>query len=200
MRRKNTKHEQIEKFVLVSILAALLVVLQLFVSIPGPGFTITFSLIPIVVGAILCGPTAGGVLGMVFGIVVAIQVPLGLAGPLSLDMYMHRPFLTIVLCILKGVAAGLASGFLYCAMRKVKNNTFRVMLSAIACPVVNTFIFVLGFSTLYFPILKAYAGEESPFVFIIIALVGLNFIIEFLVNVILSPVVVKIINLRKKQK
>ncbi len=197
MKRRNTSHEQVEKLVLVSILAALLVVLQLFVSIPGPGFTITFSLIPIVVGAILCGPMAGGFLGMVFGVVVAIQVPLGLAGPLSLDMYMHRPFLTIILCILKGALAGLAAGLLYSVLHKIKNSTLRVMLSAIACPVVNTSVFLLGFSTLYFPILKAYAGEENPFVFIIITLVGLNFIIEFLVNVILSPVVVKIINLRK---
>lgn len=198
MNSRNRGHEQIEKLVLVSILAALLVVLQLFVSIPGPGFTITFSLIPIVVGAILCGPKEGGALGLVFGIVVAIQVPLGLAGVLSLDMYMHRPFLTIVLCILKGVAAGVCTGLLYSAMRKIKNSTVRVMISAIACPLVNTSIFVLGFSTLYFPILKNYAGEENPLVFIIISLVGLNFIIEFLVNVVLSPIVVKIINLKKR--
>lgn len=198
MYSKNKKHEQIEKLVLVSILAALIVVLQLFVSIPGPGFTITFSLIPIVVGAILCGPKEGAVLGLVFGVVVAIQVPLGLAGVLSLDMYMHRPLATIVLCILKGVAAGICTGLLYSSMRKIKNNTVRVMVSAIACPVVNTSIFVFGFSTLYFPILKNYAGEKNPLVFIIISLVGLNFIVEFLVNVILSPVVVKIVNLKKK--
>ena len=198
MNSRNRRNEQIEKLVLTSILAALIAVLQFFANIPGPGFTFTFSLVPIVVGAILCGTKAGGFLGLVFGIVVAIQVPLGLAGPLSLDMFNHRPFLTELLCILKGVAAGLCTGCLYSAMRKVKNSTLRVMISAIACPLVNTSIFVLGFSTLYFPILKNYAGEENPLVFIIISLVGLNFIVEFLINVVLSPVVVKIIRLKKK--
>ena len=68
------------KMIYTAMLAAVVVVLQLFVSIPLGMFTITLTLVPIMLGAILFGPTSGAFLGGVFGVVVAIQVITGAAG------------------------------------------------------------------------------------------------------------------------
>ena len=62
------------KFIYTAMFAAVVVVLQMFVSIPVGVFTITLTLVPIMLGAILFGPLSGAVLGGVFGVVVAIQV------------------------------------------------------------------------------------------------------------------------------
>ena len=64
----------------LAILTALVIVLQLFASaIPiGGGATLNFSLVPIVLGAILLGPLAGCFLGLLCGIIIFIQVVMGL--------------------------------------------------------------------------------------------------------------------------
>ena len=48
---------------------------------------------------------------------------------------------TILLCILKGTAAGWVSGLIYRALTKCEKTKLGVVLSAVACPIVNTGIF-----------------------------------------------------------
>ena len=93
------------KFIYTALFAAVVVVLQMFVSIPVGMFTITLTLVPVMLGAILFGPASGAILGGVFGVVVAIQVVTGAAGLLSTEMFLQTPVLTVLLCVLKGTAA-----------------------------------------------------------------------------------------------
>jgi ABC-type uncharacterized transport system permease subunit len=53
-----------------------------------------------------------------------------------------NPFLCVVLCLLKGSAAGFVAGLLYNAIAK-KNTIVATVVAAAAAPVVNTGIFVL---------------------------------------------------------
>lgn len=190
------------KWIYTAMFAAVVVVLQFFVSIPlGPMFTITLTLVPVMLGAILFGPASGAILGGVFGIVVAIQVMTGAAGPASTLMLAQAPVLTVTLCILKGAVAGLASGLIYKAIMKAEKPRLAVILSAVACPIVNTGIFCLGLTIFYNNLLTAWAldgGYANAFTFIILGLVGLNFVIEFAVNVLLIPVALRLIKIAKK--
>ena len=189
------------KFIYTAMFAAVVVVLQMFVSIPLGMFTITLTLVPIMLGAILFGPASGAFLGGVFGVVVAIQVATGAAGAASSLMLAQAPFITVFLCVLKGAAAGLASGLVYKAISKLEKPNLAVILSAVCCPIVNTGIFCLGLTVFYNNLLNEWAiggGFASAFTFIILGLIGLNFVVEFSVNVLLIPVALRMIKIVKR--
>ena len=134
-------------------------------------------------------------------VVVAIQVITGAAGPASTLMLTQAPVTTIVLCILKGALAGWVSGLVYKAVIKTDKKKLAVILSAIACPIVNTGVFCIGLTVFYNNLLNewAVAGEyASAFTFIILGLIGLNFVIEFAVNVLLIPVTLRMMKIVKR--
>lgn len=196
------KKETQRKLVYTAMLAALVVVLQAFVAIPLGMFTITLTLVPIMLGAILFGPASGAFLGGVFGVTVAVQVITGAAGPLSSAMLLQAPVVTIVLCLLKGIAAGWVAGIVYHALKKLEKNKLGVILSAVSCPIVNTGIFALGLFVFYAELINTYAIENAfanAFTFVMIGCIGLNFLVEFAVNVLLIPAVLRIISIVKKQ-
>ena len=58
-----TNKNHVQRLVATAILAAIVIVLQLFVSIPIGIFTITLTLVPIMIGAIMFGPSCGAFLG-----------------------------------------------------------------------------------------------------------------------------------------
>ncbi len=189
------------KLIYTAMFAAVVVVLQMFVSIPLGMFTITLTLVPIMLGAILFGPASGAILGGVFGVVVAIQVITGAAGPASTLMLMQAPVTTVVLCILKGAVAGLVSGLIYKAVMKLEKPNLAVILSAVACPIVNTGIFCLGLVVFYNNLLNEWSiagGYASAFTFIMLGMIGLNFIVEFAVNVLLIPVALRMMKIVKR--
>ena len=189
------------KFIYTAMVAALVVVLQMFVSIPVGMFTITLTLVPIMLGAILFGPLSGAILGGVFGVVVAIQVVTGAAGLLSTEMFLQTPVVTIVLCILKGAVAGWVSGLVYRALAKLEKNKLGVILSAIACPIVNTGIFALGMFAFYNGLINEWAINNAfanGFTFVMIGCIGLNFVVEFAVNVLLIPAILRMIKIVKR--
>ena len=197
---KMTKDMQ-RKMIYTAMLAAVVVVLQMFVSIPVGMFTITLTLVPVMLGAILFGSYSGAILGSVFGIVVAIQVITGAAGPASTAMLLQAPVVTVVLCILKGALAGWISGLVYEAVMKTEKKKLAVILSAIACPIVNTGVFCIGLTVFYNNLLNewAIAGEfANAFTFIILGLIGLNFVVEFAVNVLLIPVTLRMMKIVKR--
>ena len=201
MKNNIRSRENINALVGTALLAALVIVLQFFVVIPIGIFYITLTLVPIIIGAILYGWKSGAVLGGVFGVSVAVQVVTGAAGALSTAMLVSRPVITIVLCILKGVAAGLVSGLVFSLFKK--KNMLAVIAAAIASPIVNTGIFVGGLFVFYYPMMQEYAsagGFANAVAFIFIGIVGLNFVVEFLINVLLIPVVLRVVRIITNKK
>ena len=195
-----TKDNQ-RKMIYTAMLAAVVVVLQMFVSIPVGMFTITLTLVPVMLGAILFGATSGAILGGVFGIVVAFQVITGAAGPASSLMLTQAPVITVVLCILKGAVAGWVSGLIYQAVMKTEKKKLAVILSAVACPIVNTGIFALGLFVFYNALINTWAINNafaSGFTFVMVGCIGLNFVVEFAVNVLLIPVALRMIKIVKR--
>ena len=90
-----------ETMVLGAVLTALVIVLQyLSMAIRFGTFSITLSLIPIVVGALTCGAGMGTWLGLVFGVTVLLT---GDAAP----FWAVNAGGTFITVITKGIAAGL---------------------------------------------------------------------------------------------
>ena len=183
----------------IAIFSAVIILLQLFATFVkfGP-FEITLVLAPIVVGAAVYGAAAGAFLGGVFGAVVLMACIFGwsLSGNV---LWMANPPLTALLCIAKGAAAGFLSGAVYNLLASKKSN-IGVIAAAITCPVVNTGIFCAAFALFYSDVLKEWAAGTSTLSFIFVSIIGINFVLEFAINVILSPIISRVLIIRKIMK
>jgi len=194
----------------LALMTAIVVVLQLVgATIRFGTFSVSLVLVPIVVGAALFGRLGGAWLGFVFGAVVLLS---GDAAPF-LTVNAAGTILTV---LLKGTLAGLLAGVVYRLFQKWVfvfknvetgkerwNINLGVVLAAVVCPVVNSGIFYIGCRLFFMDTIKewaAAAGSENVALYIIVGLIGLNFVFELLVNVILSPVIVRIIDLGKKHR
>jgi len=196
----STTAKSTQKLVGTALLAALVLMLQFFVVIPLGAFNITLTLIPIMLGAILYGPAAGAFLGGVFGAAVSWQVITGAAGVMSTEMLNLTPVVTIAVCLLKGILAGLGAGYIRRLTAKLKSNTLSVVLSAIACPIINTGIFVAALFVFYYDLMMTYAADNAfsgAVAFVFLGVVGLNFVVEFLINVLLVPIVLRLLKIVK---
>ena len=184
---KNTK---IRNMVGISLLSAIVVVLQLLGSFIrfGP-VSVSLVLIPIVVGAAVYGPAAGGILGAVFSIVVLLQP--------DTSVFYSVSFLGTILTVLgKGTLAGLVSGMVFRALRE-KNAWVAVACAAAAAPLVNTGLFALG-SRLFFWDYLMELGGGNALVFLFTVMIGFNFVAEFITNVICAPVILRILHAAKR--
>ena len=177
----------------LGLLTAIVVVMQ-FISmgLRFGTFSITLTLIPIVVGAALYGWISGAWLGFVFGVSVL------LTGDANAFLAVNIPG-TITTVLVKGVLAGLFAGLVYELISK-KNQIVAVLVSAVVAPVVNTGVFILGSYVFFFDYLSGLAEGTNLLVFILVALVGINFFIELGTNLVLNPAILQIIRIGKKMK
>lgn len=192
----------------MALMTAIVVILQFlgaFVRF-GP-FSISLVLIPIVVGAALYGPLAGAWFGFVFGMVVLLS---GDAGA----FLVVSPIGTILTVLLKGALAGYCAGLVYRLLSRAGSQQQSgaqgkhgvdpaVIASAIVCPVVNTGIFLLGCLLFFMPTIRGWAegmGFESVGRYMIFGLVGGNFLFELLFNIILSPIIVRLIQIGRSHE
>ncbi len=195
--KKKTINSKTERLVGLGILTAIIIVLQVistFVKF-GP-FSITLSLIPIIVGAAIYGVSAGAYLGAVFSAVVIVMCITG--GDIGGAMVWNaNPLACFILCMLKGTLAGFEAGIHYRALEKT-NKILASVVAAIISPVVNTGVFLLGLVIFFRETLMLWAGGTEVLYYIIFGLTGVNFLVELGVNVVLSPIVVRIIQIIKK--
>ncbi|MBQ6825518.1 MAG: ECF transporter S component [Clostridia bacterium] len=190
------RRKQTQNLVLGAILTALVIILQFmgaFIKF-GP-FSVSLVLLPIVLGAATCSTAISSWLGFVFGVVVLIS---GDAAPFwAIDV-----FGTILTVLVKGTACGLVAGLVYNSLKKF-NRYVAVIASAIICPIVNTGVFLLGCSVFFLDEVSNWGiaeGFSSTIAYVFLGLVGANFLFELGTNVVLSPVIVRLINLFKKEE
>ncbi len=189
----NPKNDKTRKLALLAILTAIVIIFQFIGMIPQISATkMSFVLIPISIGAMALGCTSGMWLGFIFGAVVL------LGGILGADAFTHtlfeiNPFLTILVCLGKGTIAGLCSGAVFKALRRINFN-LAVIVASIVTPVVNTGLFCacmfLFFRSYLIDALQMNANASFfvgfGFVFVLILS---NFLVELVINVILTPAV-----------
>ena len=179
--------------VLGALLTALVFVLQFmgaFVRF-GP-FSISLVLIPIVFGAYLYGPKAGAFFGFVFGAVVVAACAMGIDAGGAI-LFGGSPIITALVCLIKGTAAGWVAGFICSSFAKNgKNKYLGVILAAAAAPIVNTGLFTTAMFSLFKDTLYQWAGGTPIVSYVLLTLIGGNFLIEFAINLLFAPSLVRI--------
>ncbi len=190
----NKREMSTERLVLLALLSALVAILSYFggfIKIGGLA-SISLTLIPVVIGAVLCGPAAGAWLGGVSAVVFFMTADavfwLGLSVPG-----------TLITVMVKGIMAGYCAALVYKLLEKF-NRYLAICIAAIAAPVVNTGIFLIGCLIFFIDTVNAGAAAEgmSLFGYLIIFFVGLNFVFELIVNVVLSPAISRVIELAER--
>ena len=187
------RRQQTQKLVLGAVLTALVVILQLLGSFIKLGpFSVSLVLVPIVLGAAMCGYKIGAWLGLVFGVVVLIS------GDAAAFYSINVPG-TIATVLVKGTFCGLFAGLGYKLLEK-KNRYIAVILSAIVCPIVNTGIFLIGCKLFFMSAITEWglgAGFANATEYMFLGLAGGNFIFELIVNIVLAPVILKVMSFKK---
>ena len=194
-KRLKSNTVKVETMVIAALMTALVIVFQslaTYTTFFGP-FSTAIGLIPIVIGAILCGPIIGGWLGFVFGIVVLAT------GGANLFFSFHE-IGTVVTVLTKGFACGLAAGLVYMLLARF-NKIVALIVASLVCPVVNTGLFLLGCIAFFMPYAEAIASiissTASGFdVFIVLAF-G-NFLFEIGMSAVLCPIMIRIIGIAEK--
>lgn len=188
-----------KKIAYLGVLLALVIVMQ-FVggSIKiTPTTSLSFVLVPIVLGAILLGPWAGAFLGFVFGLITLLFGVTG-ADAFTNILFVNSPVLTSLTCLIKGIAAGLVPGLVYRPIAKKNTLAAAIVASALA-PVMNTGIFILGGLTMSGVISQNFVEEGSTVIyFLVIGCAGVNFLIEFAINLVLSPAIHRVVLVAEK--
>lgn len=178
----------------IGLFAAIVVVLQfLGGGIKFTMFSISLVLVPIVVGSAVYGWKAGALLGFAFGIAVL------LSGDAALFLSVN-PLATVLVVLVKGAACGFFAGLLYKLLKPI-NKTLAVFSAAVVCPVVNTGVFLLGCWLFFYEKVAEWAlsyGFENATQYMFLGLAGINFVIELCVNIVLAPVILRLIKLGNK--
>lgn len=185
---ENTKKMSTRTMVLGAILTALVIVLQyVSMAIRFGTFSITLSLTPVVIGALTCGVGMGAWLGLVFGAAVLFT---GDAAP----FWAVAPAATFATVILKGIASGVVPALVY-KLFKGRNKIVATALVSILSPIANTGVFLLGCVLFFIPTLIEWYGNVTAF---LVTIFSFNFAIELVLNIVLSPIVIRLINIREK--
>ncbi len=193
---KSSTHQRTLRMVQISLFAALVAVLQVFSTVvPMPYVKITLTLVPVVLGGVYFGKKSAAILGAVFGAVVTVFTVSGFDGGAYM-MFAARPFLTVFICFAKGILAGYISALVFEAIHKPEKNnkTLATTVAAAVAPIVNTTFFCIFLFAFYPEILQQWAGGTNVFIYMITVLVGINFVVEFLLNVIICPVIATSVN------
>ncbi len=163
----------IKKLTYLAMLTALVVVLQMVIAPligAATGLSPALVLIPIVLGVASCGLGAGAWLGAIFSLIVIFD-------PTTVPFLDHNIFLTVLLVFAKGVGSALLAGLIF-KLIVDRNKYVAIFAAALAAPVINTGIFVIG-CLLFF---RELTGVEVYTLFTTV-----NFGVETAINVVLVP-------------
>lgn len=165
----------------------------------------SFLSVPMGVGAILLGPGAGAFLGMVFGL-TSFGNALSGGSLMGVALLNVSPIGYFVQAVLGRVLAGFLCGLIFKAMQKLdKRNIVSYAIGAVSAPVLNTIFYmgllcVIFYNCEYVQGLVASTGAANPILFVI-AMVGIQGVVEALVCGVVGYVVSKSVDMvQKRQK
>jgi len=168
-------------------LAAILTAIILLMAFTPLGYlrvgavSITFLVIPVVIGGMTLGPLWGGFLGAVFGATSFAQCFMGDAFGAAL-VSISLPA-TVLTCFIPRILIGVVAGVLFPAIWKAsKNGVLSFVVTAIAGTLTNTILFV-GMVIAFFK--NSYFGGADVGSIIAIFFT-FNMVLELVVNTIVS--------------
>ena len=196
MKKTLQRRSQIQRLALMALLTAMVAVLAYFggfIKIGGLA-SISLTLIPVVIGAAICGPLAGAWLGGVSGAIFFATADAAFWFGLSVPG-------TIITVMVKGILAGLCAGLAYKLLEKY-NRYLAIIAAAIVCPIVNTGVFLLGCLIFFMSAITEWGvaeGFNNTAKYMFLFLAGANFLAEISINILLAPIILRIVEAVKKR-
>lgn len=187
--------------VITGLLLAIEVVFQTlgnYIQFPFMPANINLTLVTIVLAAVWCGPVSAMILGFFNGI-------MALFSPSTIAIFMPiNPAATVLVCLIKCTIAGLFASIIYRAFNKINRiagMTAGVILASIAVPVINTGLFSVGALIWFRPFLESGVSNDCPNIgaYLIFGVIGLNFILELVTTLVVSPAAAAIVLTRRNQ-
>lgn len=177
-----TKSKFSTKYLVELALLVAIILLMAFTPIgyiKTAGLEITLIVIPVAVGAVTLGPTAGAILGGVFGVTSFIQCfGMSAFGTILLGV---NPFLTFLVCVPTRILVGWLTGLIYSGLRKTKlHSGVSLTLANLCCPLLNTTFFMGALVILFADTMRTQFGMTKVIPFIA-TFVGINGMVEAIV-------------------
>lgn len=188
---KNRK--KIYEMALLAILIALLWMMDLtgIGYIPtGPGLTITLLVFPVTIAA-MCTKEKGGILlGIMFGLTSYLTAVQG-KDPVGQVLFQEQPIALAIVCIGSRILMGLGVALIYRLIKKIiKKDIISITVASISGTLLNTLFFLTFF--------WAFFNNQDNLFKIIIGAMTVNFLIELVVNSVISITLSKVIYMFKK--
>ena len=175
---KSTRYDT-RSLALLALLTAIVAVLQMMgIAIRFGTFAVSMVGVPVIIGGALLGPGAGD----------------------AALFFAWDPIATVAIVLLKGTLAGLAAGAFYRLLEK-KSGFGAALAAAVTYPLVNTGVFFLGSMLFFMDDCIQFAANlgipGSGPVVIAVVFIGFNIFFELGLDLVLCPVIVRIINARR---
>lgn len=173
---------KLERMCLLALFIAIEVLMKLIGlgSVPVGPLNMSFLTVPVAVGAMLLGPTAGLVMGAVFGLASLYDAMTG-ASVMTGIFFQTDPLNTVVLCVATRMLMGWLTGLGFRALHK-RLHTVSYFFGALMAPLMNT-LFFMGYIVLVFyqtefvQNLALSKGAANPLMFAAL-LVGVQGLVE----------------------
>ena len=181
----------------LAIFIAIIIVMKLtgLSSVPVGPLVMTFTMVPIAIGAMLLGPAEGAVLGFVYGITSLYDAITG-ASAMTGFFFQLSPVHTVILCVVTRTLVGLLTGLIFKALKKIeKKKIVCYYVGGLMAPMLNTILF-MGYIVLVFyksefvQNLVSNLGAVNPLMFVIL-LVGVQGLIEWVTGCVVGGTVAK---------
>lgn len=160
---------------------------------------ITFMVLPVAIGAILLGPVCGAILGGLFGLTSFIQC-FG-ASPFGALLLSLNPITTFITCMVPRILCGWLSGLIFQALYKKENmKTASYFIASLATALLNTIFFMLciviffWFNGTFLSTMNSWALPTDGLWVFFVAFVGVNGLVEAIVNCLAAGTVSKIVS------
>lgn len=170
---------------------SLLIALELVMAFTPLGFimippiSITIMHIPVIIGAILMGPTAGGILGGVFGLAAMYKATFMASSPADLifsPFHSGAPVQSLVMCLLPRILLGVFAALLYRLLQRAMGDIPAMAVSCILATLLHSAM-VLGSMWLFF--------NALPLRDVFLTIASLNCIVEMIAAGVVGTAVCK---------
>lgn len=193
----NRKKMDVSIMAQMSLLGALMVIMAFtpLGYIPLPFMNATTMHIPVIVGACLLGPKAGGILGLIFGITSMVKATIQpiitsfVFTPFySLNDQFSGGFSSVIVAVVPRVLIGVVAGLLFQWLIKV---TKKEKMSLLICGFVGSMVNTIGVMGLIYLLFggqySAAIGKDSSLLFtFIMSVVGINGVPEAIIAAVLT--------------
>ncbi len=187
------------KLTFLGVMLSLTIVFVMITAIPGPTATLAFLMfIPTIVTSIVYGPKLGAVMGFLAGLSTLVRA---YVAPLSaFDYFFQNPLVSI----LPRIFIGITPYFVYKGIKKIfkfkgAENVSAVIAGAVGA-ITNTILVVLALYFVYRAKIMDNYGLQNSIITFIVAIAGVNGVLEALTAAILTAPVVHIYDKVNKDK